>query len=39
MLHALEDLDSLLHDGVRLPALQIDDETDTAGIVFVAGIV
>ena len=32
-------LERLAHDGVRLPALDVDDEADAACVVFVPGIV
>ncbi len=35
----LEDLDGLAEDVVRFAVLQIDDEADAAGIVFVRGII
>src|SRR5262249_53463027 len=34
-----EDLQRLAHDGVRLSPLDVDDETDAAGVVLVARIV
>jgi hypothetical protein len=34
-----EDLERLLHDGVRLPPFDVDDKADTAGIVLVLGVV
>ena len=34
-----QDLQRLLHDRVRLAALDVDDEADAAGVVLVLGIV
>jgi len=34
-----EDLESLLYDGMGLAALDIDDKADTAGVVFVGGVI
>ena len=34
-----QDLDGLVHDGVRLSALDVHDEADAAGVVLVRGIV
>jgi hypothetical protein len=35
----LEDLESLIHDGVGLSALHVHDEADTACVVLVSGII
>jgi hypothetical protein len=35
----LEDLESLIHDGVGLSALHVHDEADTACVVLVGGII
>ena len=34
-----EQLEGLLHDGVRAPAVEVNDEPDAAGVVLVARIV
>ena len=39
MLQVFQDLQRLTHDRVRLPAFDVDDEADAAGVVLVLGIV
>ena len=39
VLQVHQDLQRLLHDGVRLAALDVDDEADAAGVVLVHGVV